>query len=130
MTDGTQNTTSTPDPNPHAPTGAPALSALWQRHVGGLSQLSYGPPPDRSLASHPQDPPLYHPGLPAVPEALPAGRRRTAGAAQARVWPRCHHLGGGPALRPAPQSPRDPSGVGAPPRCHCPPDSPSPPGTL
>jgi len=37
MSDGTQNPTSTPDHHPHPPSGAPALSSLRPRQVGGVS---------------------------------------------------------------------------------------------
>src|SRR4029453_13098715 len=128
--DGTYNSSSTPDCDADAYAALTPLPDLWQRHVGGLSQLSHDHNTDRGAAPHSQNPALHHSSLSPVSAALSARGRRTAGTAQARVWPRCHRVGRHAAPCPAPQCARNSSGVGTSPACDCSSDGPPSPGAL
>ena len=62
--DGTDNSSSPSDGDADTHAASAPLPDLWQRHVGGLSQLSHDHDPDRCAAPHPQNPALHHPVCP------------------------------------------------------------------
>src|SRR4030095_15852547 len=111
--DGPYNPSSPSDGDADAHAASAPLPPLWPHDVGGLSQLSHDHDTDRRSTAPAQNSSVHHAGVPPGPATVPTRGRRPTRLTQARVWSRCHRAGWHAAPCPAPESPRDPSGVAA-----------------